>query len=203
MTDGTGSRIVRVALLFYLPMCALAPLAGPPGTLRAPPGTALWAGLGAALAIGGLTVWLSRLAARHTGWGRRLHAELHAALGTALSSRHILLLALLSAFGEEILFRGVLLHYTGLWISSALFAVLHFPYRPSLRPWSLFALVMGLALGWLTQWSATLWPAVLVHFLVNYVNLHALREPPAQPPGEGADAAPDAPDEHPRDDTSP
>ena len=51
----------------------------------------------------------------------------------------IFALAFLSSFAEEILFRGVLLHYTGFWISSIIFGLLHFPVKKFLVPWTVFA----------------------------------------------------------------
>jgi hypothetical protein len=98
-----------------------------------------------------------------------------------LDSRQILLLALLSAAGEEVIFRGVLQPRLGLWVATLLFGLLHVPVRRSLVPWTLFALAIGLVLGLLTEWSGSLWPAILLHFLVNYFNLHDLARPRPEP----------------------
>ena len=143
-----------------------------------------WAGLARGLALaGGLglcVVMGSRWLTRRFEWASALHGELRELLGP-LTSWEILLLSLLSAFGEEILFRGVMHPRLGLWAAALLFAAFHFPYRRSLVPWTFFALVLGVVLGWLTDTFQSLWPAIFLHFFINYFNLHELagEAPPA------------------------
>jgi len=93
-----------------------------------------------------------------------------------LDSRQILTVSLLSGFGEELLFRGVIQAWLGLWPTSLLFGLFHFPVRRRLIPWSLFAAALGVVLGALTEWTRTIWPAILLHFAVNYFNIHDLVE---------------------------
>lgn len=77
---------------------------------------------------------------------------------------------LLPAFSEELMFRGLLLHFLrrrygdrrAIWLSSLLFALLHL----SLQGFSLL-LVIGLFLAALTLRYESLWPAVLFHGLYN------------------------------------
>lgn len=182
-----------VALAFYSPMLASAVFIQPRSLLAIGPDRAglVSQGLGLAVAAGAslAIVLASRWAARATGWGRALRGELAAVIG-AMDSPQILALSLLSAFGEELLFRGVALAYLGVWLQGAVFALFHFPVRRALWPWTLFALAIGLGLGALTQGSGSLWPAVLLHFCVNYFNLHDLAdEPPSAPrPPEAAGA---------------
>jgi len=171
------SAIVRFAWIFYLPMIATAFLAREPGTFRIADWPRFAEGMGVAGAGIVAVVLASRWVSRRTGWGRRLHAEFADVLG-GLDSRQILALALLSAFGEEILFRGVVQPWLGLWITTALFGIFHFPARRSLIPWSFFAALLGLALGALVLRSGSLWPAVLLHFGINYFNLHDLAQGP-------------------------
>ncbi len=181
-----------IALAFYAPLLASAGFVRPRSLLALGPdraaligqGLGLAAAAGASLAI----VLASRWAARATGWGRALRSELAALVG-GMDSPRILALSLLSAFGEELLFRGVALAYLGVWLQGALFALFHFPVRRALWPWTVFALAIGLGLGALTQGSGSLWPAILLHFCVNYFNLHDLAgaPPPApRPPGAAA-----------------
>lgn len=176
MSAGPPQRLVRIALVVYLPLLAGAFFVRAPGTLRVEAVLPFAWGLAAAVVLGAAVVALSRWLARHTAWGARLHAEFLAVLG-GLDSRQILLLALLSAAGEEVIFRGVLQPRLGLWVATLLFGLLHVPVRRSLVPWTLFALAIGLVLGLLTEWSGSLWPAILLHFLVNYFNLHDLARP--------------------------
>lgn len=168
-------RLVILSLVFYLPMVAAGLFIRPPGRLVVTGWEGLAWGLGAAVAAGLAVVALSRYASRQTEWGRLLRSEFSAVLG-GLDSRQILLLSLLSAFGEEILFRGVIHPRLGLWPTALLFGLFHFPYRRGLLPWSLFALVLGVVLALLTEWARSLWPAILLHFFINYFNLHDLAE---------------------------
>ncbi len=176
MSPAPRPRVVSVALIFYPPMLAGLFFLRPPGVLIAEDLGRLAAGLGAALAVGWAVVAASRHAVAHTGWGRALRQELHTVLGP-LTPREILFLAVLSAFAEEILFRGVLHPRLGLWPTALLFGLVHFPLRRELLPWSVFALGLGAALGYLTDAFGTLWPAILLHFVINYRNLHDLVEP--------------------------
>lgn len=177
-------QVVVLALLIYLPMIGGYYFARPPGTMFVIDWGRAVLGLGAACAIGAAVVALSRNFAQRTAWGRALHGELRAVLGP-LTSWQILLLSLLSGFGEEILFRGVIQPRLGLWIAALMFGALHFPYRRLLLPWSAFALIMGVVMGLLTAGSGTLWPAVVLHFFINYFNLHDLTQPPCLPSGDG------------------
>lgn len=188
MNDEAARRLVRVALIVYAPMLASAVLVQPPGSLRVSEALPLAWGLGGAAVLGAGSVLASRWAARRTGWGRSLHAEFYAILG-GLDSPRILLLSLLSAFGEEVLFRGVLQPRVGLLVATVLFAGLHFPVRRALVPWTAFAFVFGLVLGGLTIAAGSLWPAILLHFLNNYFNLHDLAEAPPSGGPSGSETA--------------
>lgn len=78
--------------------------------------------------------------------------------------------ALLAPLGEELLFRGYLMrvfkarHGKGvaLFLTSALFAIVHF------NPASLFALFsLGVVFGLLRLWTGSIWPAILAHAVQN------------------------------------
>jgi hypothetical protein len=187
--------VIRLAWIFYLPMIATAFLAREPGAFRIADWTGFWQGVGAAAAGIVAVVLGSRWMSRRTGWGRRLHAEFAPVLG-GLDSRQILTLSLLSAFGEEILFRGVLQPWLGLSVTTILFGVFHFPARRTLIPWSFFAAVLGLALGGLVLYFGSLWPPILLHFGVNYFNLHDLAQTPdSEPVPDSGKPRPDSPGE--------
>jgi membrane protease YdiL (CAAX protease family) len=80
----------------------------------------------------------------------------------------------LSGLAEEALFRGPVQYVAGLWLTSLGFGLLHGGSRRELWPWTLFAMVAGLAFGELTRRYGSPWPATLAHVLVNAVNLRRL-----------------------------
>ena len=175
------SRAVRLSVIFYVPMLAGGFFLRPPGVLRVEQWERFGWGLAMAAGASAAVIALSRWTGRHSGWGRALRNEFRAVLGP-LNSTEILWLALLSAFGEEILFRGIVQSWAGLWAAAALFAAFHFPYRRAMLPWTAFALAMGIGLGLLTEWAGSLWPAIWVHFCVNYFNLHDIAGDGAEEP---------------------
>lgn len=84
-------------------------------------------------------------------------------LGTLLG------MALLAGIGEEIVFRGWLQPVLGLWLTSLLFAVLHFPpteYRwSSPLTWGMIAIYLPVAvgIGALFAWRGNLLAPILTH----------------------------------------
>ena len=173
MPTRSGTDLVWLALAFYLPMGAGLFFLKPSGLLRVEDWAGFAAGMGVALVAGVTVVGLSRLTARSTVWGSRLRAEFRKILG-GMGPREVLMLALLSAFGEEILFRGVIHPRLGLFPTAILFGFFHFPIRRWMIPWSLFALALGLVLGLLTDQFRSLWPVIFLHFFINYFNLNDL-----------------------------
>lgn len=146
------------------------------------------------LGVGLLVVALCRLATARHRWARRLHRDFRHVLG-GLSGREILILAASSALGEELLFRGALLPWLGLWPQAIIFALLHL--GPGLRflPWTASALVMGLVFGFLYLALGDLGAAITAHFTINFLNLHYivrvdLPPEPAAKAAESRDAEP-------------
>jgi membrane protease YdiL (CAAX protease family) len=139
------------------------------------------------LAVGLSVVFLSRLAVHRFEWARRLHSDFRSILGP-LTGREILVLALASAVGEELLFRGALQPMVGVWMQALVFALLHI--GPGLRflPWTASAFVVGLLFGWLFQFTGDLGGPIVAHFAINYMNLHFIArfEVPAQREPRGA-----------------
>ncbi len=82
------------------------------------------------LALGLVVVFMSRLAVHRFDWARRLHNDFRQILGK-LSYKEILVLALASSIGEELLFRGALHPIVGVWARAIGFALLHI--GPGLR----------------------------------------------------------------------
>ncbi len=84
---------------------------------------------------------------------------------------NILMIAVLPALGEEMLFRGVLVRlfrdwtrniHWGVIISSLLFSTMHFQFYGFLP-----RLVLGLMLGYTFVWSGNLWIAIAGHLVNN------------------------------------
>lgn len=123
---------------------------------------------GVALGVG--VVALTRLATKHFQWARDLHGSFRDLLGP-LSSREIVILALASSIGEELLFRGALLPWMGVWVQAIVFAMLHVGPGRRFLPWTLSAAVLGVAFGWLAVWTGNLGGPIAAHFAVNFLNL--------------------------------
>jgi membrane protease YdiL (CAAX protease family) len=76
------------------------------------------------------------------------------------------LVALLAACGEEPLFRGVLQPWIGLLPTAALFGLLHATCAAHV----VLAGGLGLLLGWLYQWSGSLWPPIAAHLVIDVMS---------------------------------
>ena len=123
------------------------------------------------LAVGLLVVFLSRFAVHRFDWARRLHADFRSILGP-LTGREILVLALASSVGEELLFRGALQPMIGVWMQALVFALLHIGPGVRFLPWTASAFGVGLLFGWLFQFTGDLGGPIVAHFAINYMNLH-------------------------------
>lgn len=126
---------------------------------------------GAFLGLG--YVFVSRYATHRFEWGRALHRDLRALLGP-LADGEIVVLAVASAVGEEVFFRGALLPAVGLLASSGIFALLHVGPKLRFLPWTLSTFVAGMLFGQLFLWSGDLSGPVVAHFTVNLLNLRYL-----------------------------
>jgi membrane protease YdiL (CAAX protease family) len=117
-------------------------------------------------------------------WLPALHREFRDIFGRP-SYGELLLLALASGIGEEILFRGAMLDAWGFWLSSIVFALIHIPPKPALWPWTLSALVLGMALAGLCLVTGNLGAAVAAHVVINLKNLaYITRNEPLEPAPE-------------------
>ena len=122
------------------------------------------------IAFGLLMVLLSRLSVRRYSWARRLHRDFRSLLGP-LSNQEILILAVASAIGEELLFRGALQPWIGLWPQAVIFAALHVGPGARFLPWTVSALVIGVGFGYVFEWTGDLGAPIAAHFTINYLNL--------------------------------
>ena len=113
-------------------------------------------------------------------WGVRffkgmsaLIEELRSLLG-GLTKKECILLAAVSALGEEAFFRGALQPLIGAPLATLLFAAAHVPAGKNMLLWPFYALFMGSFLALLTEISGDIYSAVLLHFLVNAISLLSL-----------------------------
>ena len=125
-------------------------------------------------AVAGLAVvGVSILLGKRYAWTRRLEAEFGWILG-AQKTWEIVWIALLSGCAEEYLFRGALQVKFGIWVATAVFAVIHWPLNPNFLPWPFVAAVIGLGLGGLAQWTGSLVAPAAAHVVINLINLRRI-----------------------------
>jgi membrane protease YdiL (CAAX protease family) len=84
-------------------------------------------------------------------------------------------LALTSAVAEELLFRGAILPYTGLFISSLLFGLMHLDPGGRISAWSFWAMLAGLLIGWIFEATGSILPCIAIHFLINAISINRLQ----------------------------
>ncbi|MFM8685268.1 MAG: lysostaphin resistance A-like protein, partial [Bacteroidota bacterium] len=91
----------------------------------------------------------------------------------------VVVLALLPAFGEELVFRGSLQPilqqqlrnpHAGVWVSALLFSAIH-------GQWLGFVprCLLGALFGYLVLWSGSVWPAMMGHFCNNLLSFLAYK----------------------------
>lgn len=174
--------IVRMGLFFYGAMGIAALLwrmATPGESILYPSAEAaarawsLPAALGAGVAAGLAAIGVSEALTRWTALGRALSDLLAESIGP-LDRANAWLLALASGLAEEMFFRGALQPQVGLLLASLLFGAAHFMPRRELVLWSVFAVLIGLGLGALFEWTGQLAAPIAAHVLVNGVNLPRL-----------------------------
>lgn len=134
------------------------------------PGILSWA----AIVAGGLLAgaWLLERTVPSFRWASRM---LERALGRLrLSTGAALLLAALTATGEELFFRGGLMQPLGVWGQALVFGALH---PVSRRGWAytLYTVLAGLVFGYAALFSGSLWTVVLAHFAINLHGLLSFR----------------------------
>jgi len=177
---GSPTRFYRLAWAFYLVLAVgglvgMAALGKPIGLRLLVDPASWWLDLGLGLGSGLLLLALWLVVRRFAPSARRLEETLARLLGR-LGGDEVVALALISAVGEELAFRGALQAAIGLVPAALLFALLHFgPGRP-FRLWSAYALVGGLAFGLLVAERQALGAAIVGHLIVNLIQLRRLVE---------------------------
>jgi hypothetical protein len=132
------------------------------------------------VALGLAFVGLTRFAGHHYQWARDLHRSFRDLLGPLAGSETIILAAA-SSLGEELLFRGALLPWLGLWIQAAIFALLHVGPGKRFLPWTASAFAIGVAFGVLARETGSLGGPIAAHFVINFVNLRYITTRTPQP----------------------
>lgn len=127
------------------------------------------------MAVAGLVVVGTRLLVGRVGFATRFHGELRP-LTYRMSNTAIALLAVSSALGEELLFRGLLLPWIGLIPQALIFGSLHQIRGPSRWVWITSATIMGITLGAMHACTGSLVGPLLAHALINGLNLLHLRD---------------------------
>jgi len=84
---------------------------------------------------------------------------------------NILMIAIIPALGEELMFRGVIQriltnwtknHHWGIWIAAFLFSAMHMQFYGFLP-----RMALGAMFGYLLVWTGTMWVPILAHFVNN------------------------------------
>lgn len=132
------------------------------------PGTAnrVWAGVALALLVLASSAFLRK----SCGWARRLEEEFRLLLGP-LRATDAWILAATSGFVEELFFRATLQPMLGLWVTSVLFGLLHYPANRRMVPWTVMATILGLVFGIVYDRTDSLLTVAVAHGLVNLVEL--------------------------------
>lgn len=126
-------------------------------------------------AFAALVVLGTRVLVENVGWARNLHRDLRP-MTLRLDAAGVLAIAVLSAVAEELVFRGLLLPWVGLWPQALLFGLAHAQLSgPSRWVWVAWASVVGLALGAMFVLTGSLLGPMLAHGLINGLNLLYLK----------------------------
>lgn len=130
--------------------------------------------------VGAAIVMSTRISVARFEWARRLHRELRP-VARVMSGTGIVVLALLSALGEELLFRGLLQPWIGIVPQAILFGLLHQVRGSSRWVWVAWAVVVGLVLGAIYSVTGSLAGPIVAHALVNGLNLAYLKSHDPEP----------------------
>jgi membrane protease YdiL (CAAX protease family) len=144
------------------------------------------------LAIALIVVALTRWVTAHTVWAKTLHRDFRELLGP-LTTKEMIILAAASSIGEELLFRGTLMPWIGVWPQAVAFALLHVGPGKRFLPWTASAFLLGVGLGYAAEETGNLGAPIAAHFAINLLNLRYIvrvdlepdiDRPALKPPGE-------------------
>jgi membrane protease YdiL (CAAX protease family) len=178
--------IVRTSLIGYLILLALslaiALWQGRLGSLFSFPG---WSRMGINVWTGVLlavAVVSGSSALRGTfRWARQLDGEFRLLL-RPLDFSGVVVLATASGVVEETFFRATMQPVFGVWITSLVFGLLHYPMNRRLIPWTILATMIGFVFGISYELTQSLVAVALGHSLINFFELYRICNPPAGEP---------------------
>ena len=183
----TSERLVGLAVVVY-GLMALAALIWAllrgllPSWWTLEAGVAIPIAVGAGIALGLVGVALSHQLDEHVPGIKKLGERFSAILAGA-TTRDAVLLAGLSAVGEELLFRGCIQQELGLWPATILFAVVHTGPERVYLWWTASAFVFGIGLALLFEHQGGLLAPIAMHFTINAINIRSLGKRGAAEPG--------------------
>jgi membrane protease YdiL (CAAX protease family) len=131
--------------------------------------------LGLGVLAGAATIAATPVIVARFRWARELCVALrpsaHGSSDAALAA-----VALASASGEELLFRGFLVPAVGVVASSVVFGALHQVRGPARWGWMTWATVMGLLFAGIFAATGSLAGPLVAHAAINHANLRFLRD---------------------------
>lgn len=136
---------------------------------------AILVSLGLGVCLGSVTVAASRIMVRRAAWARALHAALRPTVHDA-GDTWLIAIAVASAAGEEVLFRGLLLPILGIVGSAIVFGALHQIRGRARWGWMVWATLMGLLFGSIFAATGSLVGPIVAHAIINGANLRFLRD---------------------------
>jgi membrane protease YdiL (CAAX protease family) len=134
--------------------------------------------------LGLLVVFATRRLVERFSWAQELANALRP-FARGLSGLGIIVIALLSSVGEELLFRGLLEPWAGLWVQALIFGALHQMSGPSRWAWVGWATVVGWLFGVLFVSTGSLVGPIAAHALINGLNLNYLQSHDPDPSRRG------------------
>jgi membrane protease YdiL (CAAX protease family) len=145
-------------------------------------GVASWLlSLGLGILLGSTTIAATPAMVRRWRWARALHLALRPAVHRA-GNAALFSVAVTSAIGEELLFRGLLVPLIGVVASSIAFGLLHQIRGRARWGWMAWATIMGLLFGAVFATTGSLVGPLLAHAAINHSNLKFLRDNDPAPP---------------------
>jgi membrane protease YdiL (CAAX protease family) len=145
------------------------------GWIGAKGAASLLLSLGLGVILGAATILSTRVLVQRFRWARALYHALRPAVHGA-GDAGLWLVAIASATGEELLFRGLLVPLAGVVLSSIVFGALHQIRGQARWGWMAWATVMGLFFGSVFAATGSLAGPLVAHAAINLHNLRFLRD---------------------------